>query len=304
MLSMVLPKGSLERSTLELFEQAGIYIQRPERSYRGKAGHRGVVEVRFLRPREIVSYVESGQFDLGVTGSDWIVETKAKVHRITQFSYSSATRHPSQIVLALPEDHPSHRGIDLPEGIRVATEYPRLTRECLCELGVSATVIQSFGATEAKVPDLADAIVDVVETGRSLRANGLKAFKTLMISYPELIASISAWKDPQKRSIIEELAWLLRGVADARKHALLTLEVPISRIPAVVQLLPKRAWQRGTALNGADFAVIETVIPKSEMSCLVRALIQAGIYRMSESTFTSLIGMEVGFANPGIHPSM
>ena len=206
MLSLVLPKGSLEKATLDLFDAADLTVRRSsDRDYHATNDDPRIDRVRFLRPQEIPSYLERGLFDLGITGRDWISETEAEVVSLGELQYSKATSQPVRVVLAVPDSAPWQSAADLPEGVRISTEFPSLTRRFLEKQGVNAMVIPSYGATEAKVPDIVDAIVDLTETGSSLRKNGLRVLETLLTSYTELIASGPAFADPQKRAAMEEI---------------------------------------------------------------------------------------------------
>ncbi|RPI10590.1 MAG: ATP phosphoribosyltransferase, partial [Actinobacteria bacterium] len=183
MLRIVLPKGSLERATLELFDAADLPVVRgSDVDYRGTIDDPRVNEVRILRPQEIPVYVAEGMFDLGVTGRDWIEETAAEVVSLGELSYSKASARPVQIVVAVPVDSPVDRVEDLPQGVRVSTEYPGLTQRFVEKKGIDADIRLSYGATEAKVPEIADCIVDLTETGRALRAAGLKVVDTILTS--------------------------------------------------------------------------------------------------------------------------
>ncbi len=217
MLSLVLPKGSLERSTLELFDAADLTVRRAsERDYHASIDDPRIDRVRFLRPQEIPSYVAEGLFDFGITGRDWITETGADVASLGELAYSKATSDPVRVVLAVPASSGWESISDLPEGIRISTELPSLTKRFLEENGIKAVVTPSYGATEAKVPDIVDAIVDLTETGSSLRRNGLKILHTLMSSYTELIANHAAFEDAGKRAAMEDVALLLRGAIRAQ----------------------------------------------------------------------------------------
>src|SRR6202042_2822603 len=166
MLSLVLPKGSLERATLDLFDAADLTVRRSsDRDYHASIDDPRIERVRFLRPQEIPSYLERGLFDIGITGRDWITETQAEVTSLGELQYSKATSQPVRVVLAVPDTAPWRSVADLPEGVRISTEFPSLTRRFLDAHGVKAVVIPSYGATEAKVPDIVDAIVDLTETG-------------------------------------------------------------------------------------------------------------------------------------------
>src|ERR1700747_947287 len=200
MLSLVLPKGSLERATLELFDAADLTVQRSsDRDYHASIDDQRIDKVRFLRPQEIPSYLERGLFDLGITGRDWITETEADVASLRHLQYSNATSNLVRVVLAVPESAPWQSVSDLPEGVRISTEFPSLTARYLAENGVKAMVVPSYGATEAKVPDIVDAIVDLTETGSSLRKNGLRILETLLTSYTELVACPVSCAAPDKR---------------------------------------------------------------------------------------------------------
>src|SRR6267154_1209328 len=181
MLSLVLPKGSLEKATLELFDAADLTVRRSsDRDYHASIDDPRIDRVRFLRPQEIPSYIERGMFDLGITGRDWIAETEADVVSLGELQYSKATSQPVRVVLAVPSSAPWQSAADMPEGVRISTEFPSLTRRFLDSHGVKAMVVPSYGATEAKVPDIVDAIVDLTETGSSLRRNGLRVLETVV----------------------------------------------------------------------------------------------------------------------------
>ena len=230
LLSLVIPKGSLERATLDLFDAADLTVRRSsERDYHASIDDPRIERVRFLRPQEIPSYVEQGLFDFGITGRDWITETGADVESLGELQYSKATADPVRVVLAVPATVPWQSAADLPEGIRISTEFPALTRRYLDARGVKAVVIPSYGATEAKVPDIVDAIVDLTETGASLVRNGLRILDTLLTSYTELIANPAAYADPAKREAMEDVLLLLRGAISARGNVLLKLNVERGR---------------------------------------------------------------------------
>jgi len=248
-LSLVLPKGSLERSTLELFDAADLTVRRAsDRDYHASIEDPRVDRVRFLRPQEIPSYVAEGLFDFGITGRDWIAETGADVASLGELPYSKATSDPVRVVLAVPANSDWSSIADLPEGIRISTELPSLTKRFLEENGIKAVVTPSYGATEAKVPDIVDAIVDLTETGSSLRRNGLKILHVLMSSYTELIANHLAFEDTAKRAAMEDIALLLRGAIRARGNVLLKLNVGAADLAAVTQILPAMSSPTITSL--------------------------------------------------------
>ncbi|HKR72437.1 MAG TPA: ATP phosphoribosyltransferase [Streptosporangiaceae bacterium] len=277
MLSLVLPKGSLERSTLELFDAADLTVRRAsDRDYHASIEDPRIDRVRFLRPQEIPSYVAEGLFDFGITGRDWIAETGADVASLGELPYSKATNDPVRVVLAVPASSGWQSIADLPDGVRISTELPSLTKRFLEENGIKAVVTPSYGATEAKVPDIVDAIVDLTETGSSLRRNGLKILHTLMSSYTELIANHAAFEDADKRTAMEDIALLLRGAIRARGNVLLKLNVGAADLAAVTQILPAMSSPTITSLARGDMHAVEAVVPKRGVNTLIPALRAAG----------------------------
>ncbi|MGI9022833.1 MAG: ATP phosphoribosyltransferase, partial [Acidimicrobiales bacterium] len=239
MLRLVLPKGSLERATMSLFEHADLSVWRgSDVDYRGSIDDPRVDEVRILRPQEIPHYVAEGLFDLGITGRDWIEETGREVISLGQLHYSKATARPVRVVLAVSGDSTVERVEDLPSGLRVSTEYPELTRRYFEKHGVSADIRLSYGATEAKVPEIADAVVEITETGRALRAAGLRILDTMLVSFTELIANPAAYDDPAKRHAMGQLHTLLQGTLEARGKVLVKLNVGRGDLDEVIELLP------------------------------------------------------------------
>jgi len=210
-----LPKGSLQEATIEKMAKAGFNIQVSSRSYIPYVDDEEL-EIRLIRAQEISRYVEHGYLDCGITGLDWIQENDSKVHEVGEFQFSKATRQPARWVLAVPEDSPVKSVKDL-EGKRIATEVVHLTRKYLRKHGVKAEVEFSWGATEFKAHELVDAIVELTETGSSLRAHNLRIVDTLLSSTPRLIANHAAWRDEWKRRKIETLALLLKGALRRRR---------------------------------------------------------------------------------------
>ena len=212
MLRIVLPKGSLERATLELFEAADLAVTRSsDVDYKATISDPRVADVRILRPQEIPTYVAEGLYDLGITGRDWIEETSSDVVSLGELRYSKATSRPIRVVLAVAEDAPWKTVDDLPDGVRVSTEYLELTRRFLLAHHVQAEVRLSHGATEAKIPDVADAVVEITETGRALRAAGLRILDTVLVSFTELVANPRSYADAEKRHAMHQLNTLLQG---------------------------------------------------------------------------------------------
>jgi len=289
-LTIVLPKGSLERATLQLFEDADLAIQRSsEVDYRASIDDPRVADVRILRPQEIPRYVAEGRFDLGVTGRDWIEETGADVVSLTELHYSKATARPIRVVLAVAADSPAQGIADLPAGLRVHTEYPEITTRYFAGHGIEAEVSLSYGATEAKVPDIADAIVEITETGRALHAAGLKIIETLLVSYTELVANPVAFADPEKRLAMEQLQVLLTGALEARGRVLLKLNVDAANLDAVIGLLPALRSPTVSELFGGDGFAVETVVAKNEINILIPALKALGATGIIELPIAKIV---------------
>jgi ATP phosphoribosyltransferase len=286
----VLPKGSLEKATLELFDAADLTVRRSsDRDYHASVDDPRIDRVRFLRPQEIPSYLERGLFDIGITGRDWIEETEANVVSLGELQYSKATSRPVRVVLAVPDSSPWQSAADLPDGVRISTEFPSLTRRYLDSRGVKAMVIPSYGATEAKVPDIVDAIVDLTETGSSLRRNGLRVLDTVVTSYTEFVANPEAYEDAEKRAAMEDIALLLRGAIQARGHVLLKLNVAAGQLDAVTAMLPAMSSPTITALARGEMNAVETVVPKNGVNTLIPALKAAGAIDILEIPISKIV---------------
>ncbi|HEX8802929.1 MAG TPA: ATP phosphoribosyltransferase [Acidimicrobiales bacterium] len=290
MLKLVLPKGSLERATLELFDAADLGVTRSSSvDYKATIADPRVDEVRILRPQEIPRYLASGLFDLGITGRDWIEETAADVVPLGVMRYSKASSRPVRIVVAVPQDSPVGSVGELPNGVRVSTEYPELTRRYFEKRGIEAEISLSYGATEAKVPDIVDCIVDITETGRALRAAGLKIVDEVLESYTELVASPAAYADPAKRKAMEQLKVLLDGVLEARGQVLVKLNVPGDRLDTVTGLLPSMKAPTVSKLFGNGGYAVETVVAKAEINTLIPALKDAGATDIIELPLSKIV---------------
>ncbi len=277
MLRLVLPKGSLEKATFQLFEDADLAIQRDSSvAYKATIKDPRISEVRILRPQEIGSYVSEGLFDIGVTGRDWIEEPSCEVESLGELRYSKATAKPVRIVVAVPGDSEYNSVAELPDGVRVSTEYPELTKRFFAEKGVDADIRLSYGATEAKVPDIVDVVVDITETGRALRAAGLKVIDEILQSYTELIANPVSAADPEKRHAMEQINTLLQGVLDARGKVLVKMNVPGASLENVIDIIPSMKSPTVNELFGGNGFAVETVVPKSEINILIPALKDQG----------------------------
>ncbi len=290
MLKLVLPKGSLEKSTLQLFEEADLPVRRSsDVDYSATIGDPRIDSVRILRPQEIPRYVAGGLFDLGITGRDWIEETSSDVVSLGELHYSKATARPIHVVLAVAADSPITRPEDLPAGARVHTEYMGLTRAYLDKHGVDAEITLSYGATEAKVPDIADAVVEITETGRALKAAGLRIVDTILVSYTELIANPAAFGDPDKRHAMGQILTLLQGTLEARGKVLVKLNVGDDDLDDVIEILPSmRAPTVSKLFRDAGYAV-ETVVPKAEINVLIPALRDAGATDIIEIPLSKIV---------------
>ncbi len=291
MLRLVLPKGSLERATLELFEAADLAERRSsDVDYKATIDDPRVSDVRILRPQEIPTYVAEGLYDLGITGRDWIEETASDVVSLGELRYSKATSRPIRVVLAVAEDAPWKTVDDLPDGVRVSTEYLELTRRFLLAHDVDAEVRLSHGATEAKIPDVADAVVEITETGRALRAAGLRILDTVLVSFTELVANPASYADGEKRHAMHQLNTLLQGALEARGKVLVKLNVEAVDLDRVIGVLPSLKAPTVSQLfgDGGGYAV-ESVVAKADVNVLIPALKDAGASDILELPLSKIV---------------
>jgi ATP phosphoribosyltransferase len=296
MLRLVLPKGSLERATMQLFEDADLAVSRAsDVAYRASIDDPRIAEVRILRPQEIPVYVAQGLFDLGITGRDCIEERGSDVVSLGVLEYSKATPKPTQVVLAVASNSPVTSLAELtaaagPSGrVRISTEYPELTRKVLAGYGIEADISFSYGATEAKVPDIADAVVDMTETGSALRAAGLRIIETLLVSHTELIANPAAAADPTKRHAMEQILILLQGTLEARGKVLVKLNVSAEQINGVLAVLPSMRAPTISELSGGGAFAVETVVAKSDINTLIPALRDQGATDILELPLSKIV---------------
>ena len=289
MLKIVLPKGSLEKATFELFEAADLAISRSSAvDYKASIDDPRVAEVRILRPQEIPMYVAEGLFDIGITGRDWIVETNSNVESLGELKYSKVTSNPVKVVVAVAGDSPAQSVADLPQGVRVTSEYPEMTRRFFSERGINADVRLSYGASEAKIPDIADCVVDITETGRALRAAGLRVIDTILVSYTELIANPSSYADPAKRHAMDQLMTLLNGTLEARTKVLVKLNVSEANYKSVLKVLPAAKSPTVSRLASGDYA-IESVVEKRTINVIIPALVDAGASDILELPISKIV---------------
>jgi len=287
---LVVPKGSLEQGTFQLFEDADLALSRSsDVDYRATIDDPRVADVRILRPQEIPRYVADGLFDVGVTGRDWVEETGVDVVTLSELQYSKTSARPIRIVLAVAADSPWSSVTDMPSGVRIHTEYVELTRRYFEKHGVDVEVSLSYGATEAKVPEIADAVVELTETGRALRAAGLKVLDTLLVSSTELIANPEAYADADRRKAMEQLVTLLAGALEARGRVLVKLNVEEARLDDVISLLPALRSPTVSKLAGSGAYAVETVVAKSEINTLIPALKEHGATGIIELPIAKIV---------------
>jgi ATP phosphoribosyltransferase len=289
-LRLVLPKGSLERATIELFEVADLAVSRSsDVDYRATVRDHRINEVRILRPQEIPRYVADGLFDIGITGRDWVEETGAEVMSLGELAYSKATTQPIKVVLAVAGTSPWATAKDMPDGVRVSTEYPLLTERFFAANGVKADIVLSYGATEAKIPEIADAVVEITETGRALKAAGLRVLETILVSYTELIANPVSYEDPGLRKAMEDINTLLQGALKARGRVLVKLNVEAGDLDRVISLLPAMRSPTVSELFGGGSYAVETVVPKETINKLIPELKDAGASDIIELAISKIV---------------
>lgn len=286
-LRLGLPKGSLQQATLEKFARAGWHIQVSSRSYVPYVDDTEL-DIRLIRAQEISRYVEHGYLDAGITGHDWIRENRSDVREVGEFLFSKATRQPTRWVLAVPEESPVRSVKDL-AGKRIATEVVQLTRDYLAHHGVQAEVEFSWGATEVKAHELVDAIVEVTETGSSLRAHRLRIVDTLLTSTPRMIVNHAVWADDWKRSKIETLCLLLRGAIDAEAKVGLKLNIARDHLPKVLQTLPALRNPTVSSLSQEGWVAVETILDEQVVREIIPQLKAAGAEGIIEYPLNKIV---------------
>ncbi len=282
-----LPKGSLQESTFALFKRAGFNVSCSSRSYIPSIDDEDI-KCRLLRPQEMSRYVELGLLDAGICGFDWVYENGSDVHEVCELNYSKATSNPVRWVLAVPNDSKIKTVKDL-NGKRISTEAIGLTKRYLKEHGVKADVEFSWGATEVKAPELVDAIVDLTETGSSLRANNLRIVDTILTSTTRLIANRKSWRNAAKRAKLEQLKMLLTGALEAQRQVLLKCNAPAKSLAKVVKVLPALHAPTVNRLNDPEWHAIETVVEERKVRDLIPDLIKAGATGIIEVPLNKII---------------
>src|SRR6201994_5122707 len=282
-----LPKGSLQDATIEKMAKAGFNISVSSRSYVPYVDDEEL-EIRLIRAQEISRYVEHGYLDCGITGHDWIVENGSKVHEVGEFLFSKVSRRPARWVLCVPEDSPVKTVKDL-QGKRIATEVVNLTKKYLKKNGVKAEVEFSWGATEVKAHELVDAIVEITETGSSLRANKLRIVDTLLVSTPRLISNHDSWKNAWKRKKIETLSLLLRGALEAEVKVGLKMNIAEKNVAKLLQSLPSLRNPTVPNLSLKGWVAVETIIDEHIVRELIPQLKAAGAEGITEYPLNKII---------------
>jgi len=283
-----IPKGSLQESTINLFRQSGWRISLSNRNYFPEIND-PQISCSICRAQEMSRYVESGTFDVGLTGRDWIMENDSDVHVVAELIYSKVSQRPARWVLAVPMDSPVQDIRDL-QGKKIATELVNFSKRYFASEGVDVLVEFSWGATEAKViAGLCDAIVEVTETGATMRANGLRIVKELMQSNTQLIANHKSWEDPWKREKIEQISLLLQGALRAEDLAGLKMNVHESKVNDVIDILPSLNAPTIAHLYKSDWLSVETVISKNQVRELIPLLIKRGAEGIIEYSLNKVI---------------
>ncbi len=286
-LKLGLPKGSLQESTFSLFKKAGYGFSVSSRSYFPSTDD-NELEAMLVRAQEIARYVEEGIFDAGLTGKDWILENDADVHEVMDLCYSKQSMRPCRWILAVPESSPVQTVKDL-EGKHIATEAVKMTQNYLEQNGVTAEVEFSWGATEVKTPDLVDAIVEITETGSSLRANKLRIVDELLVTTPRLIANKASWEDPWKRRKIENMALLLEGALNAEGRVGLKLNCPREALDSVLGILPSMKNPTISRLSDDEWVAVETILQETEVRSIIPELKEAGARDIIEYPLNKVI---------------
>lgn len=286
-LKIGLPKGSLQESTFRLLAKAGFHFSVSSRSYFPSIDD-DEIQAILIRAQEIAKYVQDGVFDVGLTGKDWILENRADVVEVGELTYAKLTMRPVKWVLAVPNDSPIQSVKDL-QGKRIATEIVNLTKDYLEKNGVQAEVEFSWGATEVKAPTLVDAIVEVTETGSSLRANNLRIVDVVLESRTMLIANKESWKNASKREKIENMNMLLQGAIAAEGKVGLKMNVSKDKLDTLMNALPAMKNPTISPLHGGDWVAVETIVEEATVRKIIPQLKKAGAQDIIEYPLNKVI---------------
>jgi ATP phosphoribosyltransferase len=287
-IKFVIPKGSLEAQTLKFLKLADLeVIRKGPRDYNPKIKDLRISAVKVLRPQEIPKYVAAGYFDLGITGLDWVHETGSKVQIVAELPYSKTASEKVKIVLAVHEESTAKKPLDLKKGSKISTEYPNLARQYFARMGVSAEIFLSYGATEAKVPDIMDGIVELTETGETLRRSGLKIIDVILESSTVLIANEESYL--AKRRSIDDIKTLILGAIDAQNRALIKMNVPKLRLKEIIAMLPTMKAPSVAKLYETDYYAVESVVEKQQINELIPKLKQHGAEDILELSINKIV---------------
>ena len=287
-IKFVIPKGSLEEQTLKFLKLADLeVIRKSARDYNPKIKDFRISTVKVLRPQEIPRYVATGYFDLGITGLDWVRETGSEVRIVAELPYSKTRSEKVKIVLAVHEQSTVRSSLDLKQGTRISTEYPNLTKQYFDQLGASVDIFVSYGATEAKVPDIVDGIVELTETGESLKRSGLKVIDVVLESSTVLIANKKSYA--AKRRYIDDIKTLISGAIDAQNRVLVKMNVPERRLREIITILPTMKAPSVAKLYDADYYAVESVVAKDLINEIIPKLKQHGAEDIIELSISKIV---------------
>lgn len=289
MLKIAIPKGSLEEQTFLLFKEADLEIMKKSRTYFCSVKDPRIDEVRLLRPQEIPMFVSEGYFDLGISGYDCILESGADVEILADLPFSRATSRPVKLVVAVPEESGIDSVKDIPQNARVTTEFPNITEKYFDSLGKQVKVYYSHGATEAKVPDIMDVVVDLIETGETLRRNRLKIVAEIIESTTKIFANKNSYTDLRKKKSIDELITLLLGVIEARGKVLLSMNVHEDKLKSVIEALPAMKKPTVSRLFESNYYEVITVAKKENVNILLPELKEKGAEDILEIPISKII---------------
>jgi len=284
----VIPKGSLEEQTIKFLKLADLeVIRKSPRDYNPKIKDFRISTVKVLRPQEIPQYVAAGYFDLGITGLDWVRETGSEVRIVAELPYSKTATEKVKIVLAVHEQSTVKTPRDLKQGSRISTEYPNLAKQYFAQMGVSVDIFLSYGATEAKVPDIMDGIVELTETGETLKRGGLKVIDVILESSTVLIANEESYL--AKHHSIDDIKTLILGAIDAQSRALIKMNVPEKKLKEIIAILPTMKAPSVAKLFETDYYAVESVVAKEQINELIPKLKQHGAEDILELSISKIV---------------
>ena len=284
----VIPKGSLEEQTIKFLKLADLeVIRKSPRDYNPKIKDFRISTVKVLRPQEIPQYVAAGYFDLGITGLDWVRETGSEVRIVAELPYSKTASEKVKIVLAVHEQSTVKTPRDLKQGSRISTEYPNLAKQYFAQMGVSVDIFLSYGATEAKVPDIMDGIVELTETGETLKRGGLKVIDVILESSTVLIANEESYLT--KHRSIDDIKTLILGAIDAQSRALIKMNVPERKLKEIIAILPTMKAPSVAKLFETDYYAVESVVAKEQINELIPKLKQHGAEDILELSISKIV---------------